>query len=108
MNRLTMRNSDGTVSQPTSTTIESAFYRLAEYEDLGYTPEDLHKILLRFKVLSFNAKMAELEKQGYRSGGWDEKTNKTAIVKLGEHEYENRIVGYIDKDLNIEWREPYE
>ena len=32
MERLTIRNSDGTVSQPTSTTIEAAFYRLADYE----------------------------------------------------------------------------
>jgi hypothetical protein len=31
--RLTIRNSDGSVSQPTNTTIESVFERLAEYED---------------------------------------------------------------------------
>lgn len=41
MNRLTMRNSDGTVSQPTSTTVEAVFYRLAEYEDTGLSPEDI-------------------------------------------------------------------
>ena len=39
--RLTIRNSDGTVSQPTSTTIESAFYRLADYEDTDMRPEDI-------------------------------------------------------------------
>lgn len=33
MERLTMRNSDGSVSQPTSTTVEAAFERLASYED---------------------------------------------------------------------------
>ena len=33
MERLTIRNSDGTVSQPTSTTVEAVFYRLADYED---------------------------------------------------------------------------
>ena len=33
MERLTIRNSDGTVSQPTTTTVEQVFYRLAEYED---------------------------------------------------------------------------
>jgi len=43
--RLTMRNSDGTVSQPTSTSVEQVFYRLADYEDLGYTPEELTKII---------------------------------------------------------------
>ena len=39
--RLTIRNSDGTVSQPTNTTIESVFYRLAEYEDTDLRPEDI-------------------------------------------------------------------
>ena len=39
--RLTMRNSDGTVSQPTGTTVESVFYRLAEYEDTDLRPEDI-------------------------------------------------------------------
>lgn len=43
--RLTIRNSDGTVSQPTSTSVEQVFYRLADYEDLGYTPEELKKLI---------------------------------------------------------------
>lgn len=33
MNRLTIRNSDGSVSQPTHSTFEKVFNRLAEYED---------------------------------------------------------------------------
>ena len=33
MERLTMRNSDGSYSQPTHTTFEARFYRLAEVED---------------------------------------------------------------------------
>lgn len=33
MERLTMRNSDGSHSQPTHTTFEAMFYRLAEFED---------------------------------------------------------------------------
>lgn len=33
MERLTMRNSDGSYSQPTHTTFEAMFYRLAEFED---------------------------------------------------------------------------
>lgn len=47
---------------------------------------------------AFLAKMKELEAQGYYSGGWDKKTDKTAISKDG------KIVGYMDRDLNIEWR----
>lgn len=41
MERLTIRNSDGTVSQPTTTTVEQVFYRLAEYEDTGLEPEQV-------------------------------------------------------------------
>lgn len=41
MKRLTIRNGDGSVSQPTDTTFEKAMYRLAEYEDTGLTPEDI-------------------------------------------------------------------
>ena len=107
MKRLTMRNADGSVSQPTATTVEDVFYRLAEYEDLGKTPEELHQILIRYRPLAFNAKMKELEKSGLRSGGWDEKTDKTAIVRPGKTENENKIVGYIDRDLNIEWLDGY-
>ena len=33
MERLTMRNSDGSYSQPTHTTFEAMFYRFAEVED---------------------------------------------------------------------------
>lgn len=33
MERLTMRNRDGSYSQPTHTTFEAMFYRLAEFED---------------------------------------------------------------------------
>lgn len=34
MKRLTMSNGDGTVSQPTSTTVEAVFYRLSAIEDI--------------------------------------------------------------------------
>ena len=41
MERLTIKNSDGTYSQPTHTTFEKMFYRLADFEDFleayGYT-----------------------------------------------------------------------
>lgn len=41
MKRLTIRNSDGSVSQPTDTTVEAVFYRLATYEDTGLTPQEI-------------------------------------------------------------------
>ena len=44
MERLTIRNSDGTVSQPTSTTVEAVFYRLADYEDTDREPAEILKL----------------------------------------------------------------
>ena len=41
MERLTIRNSDGSVSQPTSTTIQAVFEKLAAYEDTGMKPEEM-------------------------------------------------------------------
>ena len=43
MDRLTIRNSDGSVSQPTDLNWADALERLAAYEDTGYTVEDLQK-----------------------------------------------------------------
>ena len=39
MDRFTIRNSDGSVSQPTNMKWAEAFERLAEYEDTGLSPE---------------------------------------------------------------------
>ena len=44
MERLTIRNSDGTVSQPTGTTVEAVFYRLADYEDTNREPAEIRKL----------------------------------------------------------------
>ncbi|MFR5990341.1 MAG: hypothetical protein ACLUGP_08135 [Faecalibacterium prausnitzii] len=43
MERLTIRNSDGTVSQPTGTTVEAVFYRLADYEDANREPAEVRQ-----------------------------------------------------------------
>ena len=45
MERLTIRNSDGTVSQPTGTTVEAVFYRLADYEDTNREPASMNCVL---------------------------------------------------------------
>ena len=44
MKRLTIRNSDGSVSQPTHSTFEKVFNRLAEYEDTEMTPEEIEEM----------------------------------------------------------------
>lgn len=41
MKRLTIRHSDGRVSQPSTTAMEVLFYRLAAYEDTGLEPEEI-------------------------------------------------------------------
>ena len=46
MNRLTIRNSDGSVSQPTNLNWAKALERLAEYEDTGLTPDEVEHLKL--------------------------------------------------------------
>ena len=41
MKRLTIRHSDGRVSQPSTTATTVLLYRLAEYEDTGLEPEEV-------------------------------------------------------------------
>lgn len=48
MDRLTIRNSNRSVSQSTSTAMEKLFDRLAEYEDTGLTPEEVEELKKRY------------------------------------------------------------
>ena len=41
MERLTIRNSDGSVSQPMNLRWADALRKLADYEDTGLTPEEV-------------------------------------------------------------------
>lgn len=50
MDRLTIRNSDCTVSQPTNLNWESVLYRLAAYEDTGLEPEDVISVVDMAKI----------------------------------------------------------
>ena len=45
MKRMTIRNSDWTVSQPTNLNWENVLYRLAAYEDTGLEPEEIERIV---------------------------------------------------------------
>lgn len=42
--RLTIRNSDGSVSQPTDLKWAEALEKLADYEDSGLTPAEVHSM----------------------------------------------------------------
>lgn len=46
MERLTIRNSDGSVSQPLNLRWSEALEKLAAYEDTGLTPEDIDLMVL--------------------------------------------------------------
>ena len=58
MKRMTIRNSDWTVSQPTNPNWENVLYRLAAYEDTGLEPEEIAdavtaaKLMARSKIVS--------------------------------------------------------
>ena len=45
MKRLTVRNDDGSVTQPDTTSWSKAFLKLAMYEDLGMEPDELSEVL---------------------------------------------------------------
>lgn len=64
-------------------------------------PDEFRIAFIREHQRAFLEKMVDLERKGFRSGGWDEKIDKTAIVRPGEREIDNAIVGYMDRDLNI-------
>ena len=50
MKRMTIRNSDWTVSQPTNLNWENVLYRLAAYEDTGLEPEEIKDNMEMFRA----------------------------------------------------------
>lgn len=63
MERLTIRNSDGSVSQPTSTNYADVFVKLAAYEDICPDPEEIAKLLAEQKRIT--SVMAEVGIEKY-------------------------------------------
>jgi hypothetical protein len=47
MNRLTMKDKDGHVTQPLYTATTAAFHKLALYEDTGLEPEEIEELKKR-------------------------------------------------------------
>ena len=75
MERMTIRNSDGSVSQPTDLKWAEALDRLAAYEDTGLMPRDIEELL----------KMAVA------------KTNKVLRLKEDLHAMKNELCQYCKK-----------
>jgi len=61
---------------------------------------------IREHMVAFNALARELQAAGCHISGWDLKTDQTAIG-MGEGP-DARIVGYINRDLSIEWKEGFD
>ena len=89
MERLTMRNSDGSYSQPTHTTFEAMFYRLAEVED--------------FLEDTGISDFAELKRVLTTNAVWQEnQTLKGNWEKLKE--YVNYFKEYNIEEANMAWK----
>lgn len=82
MKRLTIRHSDGRVSQPSTTAMEVLFYRLAAYEDTGLEPEEI----ITGKELAEIACGLELLKK------YQELGNVDRLRELAEADKEGRCV----------------
>ena len=60
MKRMTIRNSDWTVSQPTNLNWENVLYRLAAYEDTGLEPEEIYEVRFLIAAQRDPQKLARL------------------------------------------------
>lgn len=96
MERLTIRNNDGTYSQPTKTTFEKLFYKVAEFEDLmeKYGVEDLEHLDIMLFVLSGETKyrLNEIKKENQ---ALKDRWNKLKEYVVEEFEKDNSK-GYVD------------
>lgn len=82
MKRLTIRHSDGRVSQPSTTDISVLIYRLAAYEDTGLEPEEI----ITGKELAEIACGLELLKK------YQELGNVDCLRELVEADKEGRLI----------------
>ena len=81
MKRLTIRNSDGSVSHPTYLKWAEALERLAEYEDTGYTPEEIRDPGFIPACIGCEGKT----KEGYRTEQCDYDGSFVKCIKQSKH-----------------------
>lgn len=97
MNRLTIKNSDGTHSQPTHTTFEKMFNRLAEFEDFmeenGFESlEDLKHKINSWVDEKRAIELAEESMKNYLStNGFQKQLNNYAMYKLMWETLKNKL-----------------
>ena len=59
MKRLTIRKADGSLIQPDNASWTEIFVKLAQYEDTGFEPDEVHEALERYKELRDSANNPE-------------------------------------------------
>lgn len=92
MGRLTIRNGDGSVSQPTSTTIEDVFYRLAEIEDILGDDYDLDRLREAVKKQKEYEQFMERWEQTVKIAGAVRQFGAERIAELVEADWDGRCV----------------
>ena len=87
MKRMTIRNSDWTVSQPTNLNWENVLYRLAAYEDTGLEPEDLKKAFNETAILKLAAQALSTTPDHLRDLLKAEQDGRLVVLpcKVGDH-----------------------
>lgn len=86
MERLTIKNNDGSYSQPTNTTFEKLFYKVVEFEDFmeeqGFESLELLKATLKMKTQSIK--------------GFEKLKQENQALK----DRWNKLKEYIEKEIN--------
>ena len=87
MERLTIRNSDGSVSQPTGLNWSEALERLAAYEDTGLEPESVEAIKLSMmgKAISEITEFDGLPIDRLRELAEADKDGRLMVLEKGEN-----------------------
>lgn len=97
MQRLTIKNSDGTYSQPTHTTFEKMFYRLAEFEDFmeEFGCINLKELECLFGYYENNNYINKIEFVTYQDA-YKKYKNESLILKNNWQELKKYIEKYAD------------
>jgi hypothetical protein len=113
MERLTMKNSDGTYSQPTHLTFEKMFYKLAEFEDFmeeqDFESLQLLKAKLKMKTQSIKGFEKLYQENQALKDRWEKLKefvkHEQICVDDGFQEVFNAYIQVLDKMQELEDRQ---
>ena len=107
MKRLTIRNSDGSVSQPTDLNWAAALEKLAAYEDTELEPEEVRGIKIAYDEVQLPYEVVATGEDAARVIRWLEADDQGRLLvlpcKVGQEVYRLRpgYCDYRDKDMCI-------